>query len=63
LIRISFINRQNPDYWMNNIRRFFSRLELRAKEVSIVRGILRQMDWYAEKRFRDGRDLAGKGEQ
>jgi tRNA/rRNA methyltransferase len=63
LIRISFINRQNPDYWMNNIRLFFSRLELRAKEVSIIRGILRQMDWYAEKRFQDGRKLAEKGEQ
>ena len=63
LIRISFINRQNPDYWMNNIRRFFSRLELRAKEVSIIRGICRQMDWYAEKRFQDGRNLAEKGER
>jgi len=54
LIRISFINRQNPEYWMNNLRRFFSRLELRAKEVSIIRGICRQIDWYAEKRFKDG---------
>jgi tRNA/rRNA methyltransferase len=54
LIRISFINPQNPDYWMNNLRRFFSRLELRAKEVSIIRGICRQIDWYAEKRFKDG---------
>jgi len=63
LIRISFINRQNPDYWMNNIRTFFSRLELRAKEVSIIRGICRQMDWYAEKRFRDGLTQTEKGEQ
>ncbi len=54
LIHISFINPQNPDYWMNNLRHFFSRLELRAKEVSIIRGICRQIDWYAEKRFKDG---------
>jgi len=61
LIRISFINRQNPDYWMNNIRRFFSRLELRAKEVSIIRGICRQVDWYAKKRFQDGLTQTQKG--
>ncbi|MBW1899452.1 MAG: RNA methyltransferase, partial [Deltaproteobacteria bacterium] len=36
LTRISFLNPQNPDYWMNNIRSFFSRLQLRAKEVKII---------------------------
>lgn len=56
LTRISFLNPQNPDYWMNNIRSFFSRLQLRAKEVKIIRGICRQINWYGEKRFRDGND-------
>lgn len=60
LIRIDFINRKNPEYWMNNLRHFFSRMELRAKEVSIVRGICRQIDWYAEKRFKDGIQHASK---
>lgn len=46
LVKIGFINPQNPEHWMMNIRRFFSRLPLRAKDVNIVRGILRQMDWY-----------------
>ena len=54
LTRISFINPQNPDYFMNNLRHFFSRLPLRAKEVQIIRGICRQIDWYGEKRYRDG---------
>ena len=54
LMRISFINPQNPDYFMNNLRHFFSRLPLRAKEVQIIRGICRQIDWYGEKRYRDG---------
>ncbi|MBW1759607.1 MAG: RNA methyltransferase [Deltaproteobacteria bacterium] len=54
LVRISFINHENPDYWMNNFRRFFSRLGLRAKEVSIIRGICRQINWYGEKRYKDG---------
>jgi tRNA/rRNA methyltransferase len=47
LTRIGFINPQNPEHWMLNIRRFLSRIPLRARDVRIVRGICRQMDWYA----------------
>lgn len=54
LMRISFINPQNPDYFMNNLRHFFSRLPLRAKEVRIIRGICRQIDWFGDKRYREG---------
>ena len=54
MIRISFINPDNPDYFLNNFRHFFSRLPLRAKEVQIIRGICRQIKWYGEKRFQDG---------
>ena len=48
LMKIGFINPQNPEHWMLNIRRFFSRLPLRAREVRIIRGICRQMDWYTD---------------
>lgn len=48
LIRIGFVNPQNPEHWMMNIRRFLSRLPLRAREVKIIRGICRQIDWYTE---------------
>jgi tRNA/rRNA methyltransferase len=58
LVRISFINAENPDYWLNNLRRFFTRLQLRAGEVAIIRGLCRQVDWYAEKRYRDGLETA-----
>jgi tRNA/rRNA methyltransferase len=54
LVRICFINPENPDYFMNNLRHFGSRLQLRAKEVSIIRGICRQIDWYGKKCYRDG---------
>jgi tRNA/rRNA methyltransferase len=54
LMRISFINPENPDHFMNNLRHFFTRLQLRAKEVNIIRGICRQIDWYGEKCYRDG---------
>jgi tRNA/rRNA methyltransferase len=48
LMKIGFINPENPEHWMLNVRRFLSRLPLRAREVRIVRGICRQIDWYTE---------------
>jgi tRNA/rRNA methyltransferase len=48
LTKIGFIHPQNPEHWMLNIRRFLSRLPLRAREVRVIRGICRQIDWYAE---------------
>ena len=54
LVRISYINPENPDYFMNNLRHFFTRMQLRAREVSIVRGICRQINWYAGKCYEDG---------
>jgi tRNA/rRNA methyltransferase len=54
LVRINYIQPQNPDYWMNKLRHFLSRMELRAGEVSIIRGICRQINWYAGKCHQDG---------
>jgi tRNA/rRNA methyltransferase len=54
LVKISYINAENPDYWMNKLRHFFTRMKLQAKEVSIIRGICRQIDWYGKKRFDEG---------
>jgi len=51
LVRINYINPENPDYWLDKLRHFFNRMQLRAKEVSIIRGICRQIDWYGRKRF------------
>jgi tRNA/rRNA methyltransferase len=59
LMKIGFINPQNPEHWMLNVRRFLSRLPLRAREVRIVRGICRQIDWYTEHCENLGK--AGKG--
>ncbi len=64
LVKISFLNPENPEYWLNNLRRFFSRLPLRAKEVKLVRGVCRQINWYGKKcyedGFKDGRRQAAK---
>jgi len=57
-MKIGFINPQNPEHWMLNIRRFLSRLPLRAREVKIIRGICRQIDWYTEQleKIRKGKE-------
>jgi tRNA/rRNA methyltransferase len=53
LTKIGFINPQNPEHWMLNIRRFLSRFPLRAREVRIIRGICRQIDWYASRQRKE----------
>jgi tRNA/rRNA methyltransferase len=60
LVRINYINPENPDYWMNKLRHFFTRLQLRAKEVSIIRGICRQVNWYGKKCYEDGQKNGAK---
>ena len=59
-IKINFINPDNPDYWMQNIRRFFSRIGLRARDVKIIRGICRQLDWYTQRKMENIDQLEGK---
>ncbi len=46
LEKIGFLDPQNPEHWMLNIRRFLSRLPLQAREVRVIRGVCRQIDWY-----------------
>ncbi len=47
LADIGFLNPENPDYWMMHLRRFFARAGILSREVKIVRGICRQLTWYA----------------
>jgi tRNA/rRNA methyltransferase len=56
-LKINFINTENPDYWMQNVRRFFSRVGLQARDVKIIRGICRQIDWYTKRTVEDLRQL------
>jgi len=44
---IGFLNPENPEYWMLDLRRFFARSGLLSREVKIIRGICRQLEWYA----------------
>lgn len=50
LLRIGFLNRQNPEHIMFAIRRLIGRAGLEEAEVKILLGLARQIEWYA----RDG---------
>jgi tRNA/rRNA methyltransferase len=47
LDRIGFLNPQNPAHIMRYLRRLFFRAGLDSREVSILRGMLSQIDWAA----------------
>jgi len=51
LVKINFISHQNPEHWMFNVRRLFSRYGLRAREAQVIKGICRQIDWYVGNRL------------
>jgi len=48
LMKIGFLNPENPDHWMMHIRRLLSRTKLFSKEVKAIRGICHQLTWYTE---------------
>ncbi len=47
LLRIGFLNPQNPDHLMRTLRRIFARAELDSREVAVLRGMMSQVDWAA----------------
>jgi tRNA/rRNA methyltransferase len=46
LLRIGFLDQNNPKRMMAVLRRIFSRARLNPREVKILRGICRQAHWY-----------------
>jgi tRNA/rRNA methyltransferase len=50
LQRIGFLDPQNPKRIMHTLRRIFGRATLSDRDVAILRGIFRQLEWYATKR-------------
>ncbi|MEW6441667.1 MAG: RNA methyltransferase [bacterium] len=47
LLRIGFLDPANPDRILRVLRRTFGKVGLDPREVRILKGILRQMNWYA----------------
>jgi tRNA/rRNA methyltransferase len=53
LMKMNYIYPENPDYAMTNIRNLFSRLNLTARDVKIIRGVCRQIDLYSRGKTKD----------
>jgi tRNA/rRNA methyltransferase len=49
LLRIGFLDPKNPKRIMHTLRRVFGRAHLGDRDVAILRGIFRQLEWYATK--------------
>jgi len=47
LLKVGFLNPENPAHLMRSLRRIFARAELDSREVAIVRGMMSQIDWAA----------------
>lgn len=45
LKKIGFLNEQNPEHMMRSLRRIFFRANLDSREVTVLRGMLTQIDW------------------
>ena len=45
LMKIGFLNPENPAHLMMTLRRILSRAELDKREVTIIRGLMSQIDW------------------
>lgn len=52
--RIHYINHENPEHRLDKARSFLSRYQLRAREVSIIRGLCRQVARYGSRCYQDG---------
>lgn len=48
LLAINYLKKDNPDYWMLPVRRFFSKINLRRNEFNLLMGVCRQVQWFVD---------------
>jgi tRNA/rRNA methyltransferase len=57
MLKIGFLNPENPAHMMMTLRRILSRAELDQREVTVIRGMMSQIDWACgEFRGKKGRE-------
>lgn len=54
LLKIGFLNLQNPGHFMGRFRRIFTRAGLTGTDVNYIRGVFRQLLWYIKKHDKIG---------
>ena len=52
LLKIGFLDSQNPEHMLFAFRRILGRARLEEKDVRILTGLFRQIEWYAEQGWR-----------
>jgi tRNA/rRNA methyltransferase len=52
LLKIGFLDSENPEHMLLAFRRFLGRAGLEDKDVRILTGMFRQIEWYAKKGWR-----------
>jgi tRNA/rRNA methyltransferase len=61
LLRIGFLDSQNPDHILLALRRILGRAGLEEKDVRILTGLFRQIEWYADGGWRVAEEKERKG--
>ena len=61
LLNIGFLDSQNPEHMLLAFRRIFGRGGLEAKDVRILTGMFRQIEWYADRGWQVVADKQSKG--
>ncbi|MCK5312046.1 MAG: RNA methyltransferase [Desulfobacteraceae bacterium] len=50
LIRIEYLDPQNPDHLLKSYRKIFGKAELTSRDVRIIRGLISKIDWVNSQR-------------
>jgi tRNA/rRNA methyltransferase len=61
LLKIGFLDSENPEHMLLAFRRIFGRAGLEEKDVRILTGMFRQIEWYAKEGWRVVRDKEQRG--
>jgi len=61
LLKIGFLDSENPEHMLLAFRRIFGRAGLEEKDVRILTGMFRQIEWYAKEGWKIVEDKEKKG--
>jgi tRNA/rRNA methyltransferase len=61
LLKIGFLDSENPAHMLLAFRRLFGRAGLEEKDVRILTGLFRQIEWYADKGWKVVQEKERKG--
>ncbi|MEE9549233.1 MAG: hypothetical protein V3W08_02395, partial [Candidatus Binatia bacterium] len=61
LLKIGFLDSQNPEHILLAIRRILGRAGLEEKDVHILNGLFRQIEWYSDGGWRVTQEKERRG--